>query len=355
MSIEAYEGMPVSFQGLVIENTTRCNARCKMCYQAAGPKGSDITGVGALTVAEVTQIAADALTIPTLEPRFHLAGGEAFLKIDDCLRLFAMARETGYTEISTTTNAYWAKDPADAHAVCAQARAAGLLNMEISWDFWHLPFISPEAVSNCLEAAAANGIRTNLRILATKSHSVAEALALLRPAALEIATEISSGPVFPTGRAAKQLPPDDFFYADGLGSGCHGVLHLTVNGKGDVYPCCAGADQTEWLRFGNIRETSVSEIAARMNASMLLRMLVFLGPQSFVPILEENGIDVGDRFANVCHMCWEIFSDPNHGRVLREWFAAQEQEAFSTAIAAFAAASGVDLSQCAPAALAEAQ
>lgn len=342
MSIEAFESMPVSFQGLVIESTTRCNARCKMCYQAAGPKGSDIIGVGALSVAEVSKIAAEALTIPTLEPRFHLAGGEAFLKIDDCLTLFAVAREAGYTEISTTTNAYWAKSPSDAHAVCAQARAAGLLNMEISWDYWHLPFIPPEAVSNCLEAAAANQIRTNLRVLSTKTHSAAEALALLRPSALEAATEISSGPVFPTGRAAKELPAEDFFYAGSADGSCHGVLHLTVNGRGNVYPCCAGADQTEWLRFGNVRDSSIAEIAERMNASTLLRMLVFLGPKSFVPILEEAGIDVGDRFSNICHMCWEIFSKPERGRVLHAWFTAGEQKAFAEAIAAFAADSGID-------------
>lgn len=341
MSIEAYEGMPVTYQGLVIESTTRCNARCKMCYQSAGPKGSDILGAGALTVAEISKIAADALTIPTLEPRFHLAGGEAFLNIQDCLELFAMARETGYTEISTTTNAYWAKNLADAHAVCAQARSAGLLNMEISWDYWHQPFVSPEAVSNCLEAAAANQIRTNLRVLATKSHSAGEALALLRPSALECATEISSGPVFPTGRAAKELPPEDIYYTGTADGSCHGVLHLTVNGKGNVYPCCAGADQTDWLKFGNIRENSVAEIAERMNASMLLRMLVFLGPKSFLPILEEAGIDVGDRFSNICHMCWEIFSKPERGRVLHEWFTTREQQAFAQAISEFAVSSGV--------------
>ena len=29
--------LPMMFNGLVVESTTRCNAKCGMCYQGAGP------------------------------------------------------------------------------------------------------------------------------------------------------------------------------------------------------------------------------------------------------------------------------------------------------------------------------
>ncbi len=317
--------MPVSFQGLVVENTSRCNAKCGMCYQSAGPQGSDNWGKAALTPDLVETVLRDAFTIPSLEHRFHLAGGEAFLNVDDCLRLFNRAKEIGYTDITTTTNAYWARDPRKAATIARAARAAGLLRMEISWDYWHLGYIPPEAVSNVLEACADAGINTILRILTTHAHSADEALALIRPEALAVASEVQSGPVFPTGRAQRTIPDSEVFYGGNLSSTCHGVLHLTVNAWGHVYPCCAGADQTKGLTFGNVHDTPIHEIAARMNASRLLRTLVFQGIGALLPILSDAGVDVGTRFSSICHACWEVFSHPERAEIVHRHFDEEER------------------------------
>ncbi|MBI4891785.1 MAG: SPASM domain-containing protein [Acidobacteria bacterium] len=316
--------MPVTYQGLVVENTSACNAKCRMCYQAAGPTGSDILGKASLSPEQVEILLADALHIPSLARRFHLAGGEAFLRPADCFRLFRTARSLGYEDITTTTNAYWAYTPNRAAAICQEARDAGLRRMEISWDFWHLDHIRADCVSNALEAGARFGISTVLRILTTQSHSIAEALSHLRPDALELATEIQSCPVFPTGRAASEIPPDDIFYGQDLGGNCHAILHLTVNARGNVYPCCAGADQTQGLSFGNIHQESIRDIAVRMNSSRLLRTLVFFGVGALEPILREHGVQLGDRFSNICHLCWEIFSRPERAAIVHQFFREQE-------------------------------
>lgn len=336
--------MPVSFQGLVVENTSVCNAKCKMCYQAAGPTGSDIVGKAALSVEQVETVLMEALDIPSLARRFHLAGGEAFLRPADCFRLFQAARKLGYEDITTTTNAYWAYTPKRAAAICEEAREAGLRRMEISWDYWHLDHVRSECVSNALEAGARLGIATVLRILTTKPHSLAEALSRLRPEALELATEIQSCPVFPTGRAANEIPPEDIFHGQDLGGNCHGILHLTVNARGRVYPCCAGADQTEGLSFGSIHEESIRDIAVRMNSSRLLRTLVFFGVGALEPILREHGVELGDRFSNICHLCWEIFSRPERAAVVHEFFRAQQrQEALRLEQLFLAAGSGQEV------------
>lgn len=332
MNQVAYSLLPITYQGLVVENTTLCNARCAMCYQGSGPKGSDTWGKASLAVEEVERVLVDALKVPTLRRKFHLAGGEAFLRVPDVIRLFRAARQAGYTEISTVTNAYWATRNSRAFEVCEQARDAGLTSIEISWDFWHQPYIKPEAISNCLEACAAYSIKSNLRILTTMVHSVEEALAALTPEALATADEISSGPVFPTGRAATEVDKEEIFYWGDLGSTCHSVLNLTVNARGDVYPCCAGADQTDWLRFGNIRDKPIHEIAEYMNSSSLLRSLVFLGVGTFVPILKDAGIDIGDRFSNICHLCFSIFSTPESAKVIHDHFDNLEQQAFQVIV-----------------------
>ena len=312
MSLTALRLLPIPYNGLVIENTTRCNAKCAMCYQSSGPKGSDLFGKVELTSDELRRVISEAAHIPVVKSRCHLAGGESFLDISQCLLVFAHAREAGFEDISTTTNAYWANSVAKAREVCHNARKNGLLRMEISWDYWHSPFISPAAVANCIDACFEEGVKTNLRVLSTKRHSAQEALEAIRRDTLSRCDEVSCGPVFPTGRAEKTIPKDEIFYKGNLANVCHGVLNLTVNATGKVYPCCAGADQTDALAFGNIKNDSLQTIVERMDRSLLLRALVFLGPGSFLGILKEHGVDFAGPHSNICHLCWDIFSNAEH-------------------------------------------
>lgn len=325
------QDMPIFYAGLVVENTTRCNAKCAMCYQSAGPKGSDTWGTQSLTTAEIKRVIAEASTIETLYPRFHLSGGEAFIDIDGCIELFTAAREAGFLDITTTTNAYWANKPDRARMVCERLRAAGVTSMEISWDYWHKPYVPGEAVSNCLEACSEFEIETNLRILCTKSHSYSEALSFLRPEALALASRVSGGPVFATGRAAKMIPPEDFHRQNNIEGNCHSVLNLTVNARGNVYPCCAGLDQTDYV-FGNVREASLDAIAERLNRSPVVRTVVFSGIAALAPLLERSGIDVGREYNGICHMCWRIFSDPECVRALDDELEKATQRALSRAL-----------------------
>jgi MoaA/NifB/PqqE/SkfB family radical SAM enzyme len=328
----SFELMPVTFQALVVESTSICNAKCAMCYQSAGPKGSDVWGRSSLSSAEIETVVRDAAQIETLTKRFHLSGGEAFIKANDCLALFAVAREAGFTDITTTTNAYWARDLGKALKMCEQLRAAGLTRMEISWDFWHQPYIPGDAVSNALEACAEHDIHSVLRILSTKSHSVAEALSAIREPSLSCATEIFTCPVFPVGRAAREIDPDDIYYGGDLAATCHSILNLTVNAWGNVYPCCAGSDQTDWLTFGNVRERPICDIAREMNRSRLLRMLVFEGAQALVPILRRAGFKMDGKYSNICHLCFDIFSKEEHARPIQEFFEELENGAILRAL-----------------------
>lgn len=305
-----------------------------MCYQSVGPKGSDVWGKAALEVAEIEAVVRDAASIETLGRRFHLSGGEAFIRADDVIYLFAVAREAGFTNISTTTNAFWARSRHRAFSLARRCKEAGLTSMEISWDYWHSPYIVPEAIDHCLEACSHYDISSNLRILTTKSHSVAEALSTLRPEALDRANEISSCPVFPTGRAKHEVDPNDIYMSGEVSGACHHMLNLTVNPLGNVAPCCAGADQTDGLSFGNVRETPIDQIASYMQRSPLLRVLVFQGVGALRPILEQAGVRLDGDFANICHMCFEIFSRPDRYEKINAYFDEQVVSALNRAVAA---------------------
>ncbi len=320
--------IPLTYQGLVVERTSRCNAKCAMCYQDAGAKGSGNLGSVSLSVADISRVLREAHDISTLRPRFHLAGGEGWLQWAECFTLFAAARELGYLEITTTTNCFWAFRLDQALVRVAEAAASGLTSMEISWDHWHMPYIRPVAVGNALRACRELGVTTNLRVLTTTDHDAAEALGYLDADDLRLADEISSSPVYPTGRAAKELDPATIWANGSLGGSCHSVLNLTVNAAGRVAPCCAGADQTEGLTFGSVLDESIVDIARRMQSSLLLKVVTFNGVGSLIPLTGDAAEDLAES-SSICHACWTIFSDPELTRRVGEQIDRIESEAFA--------------------------
>jgi len=309
---------PVFYNGLVLITTTRCNAQCGMCYQSAGPKGSPLMGKARLDLPVLERAVREAAGIDAVAPRFHLAGGEAFMDMDACLRLIRCARDAGYELVSATTNAFWAKDIANARKVAEACVEAGLDLFEISWDHWHKPWIAPACIDNCITVCAEVGIETNLRLLTTRNHRIPEALGELDPAARAKASVITSGPVTGSGRGAALGDNELFVGASPIDGGCHSMLHLTINPTGEVMPCCAGIDQTGQRFFGNVKEESLFDIVDRMQHSALLRILVFDGVASFLPILEEAGLSPGKDFVGMCDLCWSVFADNDRTRAIED-------------------------------------
>src|ERR1700740_749557 len=89
--------MPIFYHSLVIESTNVCNAKCAMCYESAGPKGSDMRGKASLAFDDIERVTWDATRITQLGRRFHFSGGEAFVNTRECLDAFQVAKDAGYT------------------------------------------------------------------------------------------------------------------------------------------------------------------------------------------------------------------------------------------------------------------
>ena len=62
-----------------------------------------------------------------------------------------------------------------------------------------------------------------------------------------------------------------------------------------------------------------------MNHSPLIRALVFLGPSVFVDILRDTAEPITGQFANICHLCWHIFSRKETGKLIHDYFQKLEQ------------------------------
>jgi len=305
-------GIPMRFNSLVLQTTSRCNARCAMCYQSVGPRGSELWGIQQLEPDLIERVVREARSIPTLVPRLHFAGGEAFLDIEGAIRLVELGKKYQYEEITCTTNCYWGVSEKRASEIAERLRDAGMTGAELSWDHWHKPYITPERMRNVIVAMHRVGILITLRILTSRKHSVAEALGDL-DGTWELADRIITGPVFNSGRANREINPDELYGGDDFEDTdvCHSYLNLTVTPTGDVFPCCAGMDMTDNYQFGSAKQESIRDIAERMIRNSWLRQLVFDGVASFDDVLDKAGVSNGAECGGMCGRCWKVFSNPD--------------------------------------------
>lgn len=318
-----YRSSSFTYDSLVIENTNRCTAKCAICYQAAGGDSNK----DRLDVNVAKKCIREAAKLDCIGKRFHLAGGESFIYMDDCRELFSCAKKAGYKKISCTTNAFWCKNFDNAQRVCESMRKNGLDHMEISWDYWHYQFVSPEAINNCIRACFENEITTNLRLLATKKHKMNEVMDLLDVDAVKLVDEISSSQVSAVGRAAALLNEEDLYYAPGgLNATCDRSLCVSVNARGFVAPCCSGIDQCDEYVNGNIYNESIVTIVKRMNEDPILRRLVFMGIKSFFPIFKECGINYQGKNTSPCKICAHVFSKRENIEAIKDCIKRQNFE-----------------------------
>ena len=310
------------FNTLVLETIDRCNARCAMCYQAAGPKGSDIRGDGRLSLDVTKRVIDEAAQLPELAgDRVHLSGGESFLHYKEVLEIFRHSKSKGFRNIGATTNAYWALNDAAAYRKCMELAEAGATYFEVSIDFWHLPYVSLDRVRCLLRAMRRAGLRPTLRTLTSRSHHLDELLSNFPDEDL-LQVIIGNGRVQPVGRGAATIPNSEVYYGNGVQGCCDLQLNLTVTPNGNVYPCCAGADMTDSLSCGNVHRHSLPDIVLNMRTDQVIREIIHGGTGQLIPIIQQLGF--GDRllpqYSGICHLCWDVFKDDELADALREHF-----------------------------------
>ena len=316
------------FNTLVLETIDRCNARCAMCYQAAGPRGSDIRGDDHLPLDIVRRVISEAAELPELMgDRVHVSGGEGFLNYEEILATFRHAKSQGFGNVGATTNAFWALNDAVAERKCSELAQAGATYFEVSIDFWHLPYVSAERVRCLLRAMRRIGLRATLRTLSSRSHHMSELLADFSDEEL-LQVVIGNGRVQPVGRGATTIPSSEVYFGNGIQGCCELQLNLTIAPNGNVYPCCAGADMTDSMACGNVHRDTLADAVLKMRTDELIRQVIHSGTGQLIPIINKLGF--GSRllpeYSSICHLCWDVFKDDELAGALREYFQEQQVE-----------------------------
>jgi MoaA/NifB/PqqE/SkfB family radical SAM enzyme len=308
-----------------------------MCYQSAGPHGSDVRGDAHLPLAVSLRVLEEAARLPEVGSRVHVSGGEAFIYYAETLALFRHAKQLGFANIGSTTNGFWATKPDTADLRCRELVEAGLDYLEVSLDFWHLPYISLDRIRTLLAASRRAGIKIILRVLSSRKHHLDAILDHFEAKDLLHVT-IANGRVHPVGRAATEVPSDEIFFEEVAGC-CEQMLNLTIAPNGNVYPCCAGADMTDAMASGNVLRESLADALFTMKTDRTIREVIHAGSGSLIPIIASLGF--ADRLqpqhSSICHLCWDIFKDVEVSAALRRHF----QEDYLRQLVAFTMDQGV--------------
>ncbi|WP_080517379.1 radical SAM protein [Cereibacter sphaeroides] len=290
--------------------TARCNISCRHCCNCSGPEAE-----GAVKLEFITGLIDDAVRIGSIR-EVGLSGGEPFLFLDLVGATLRHARGHGLGA-SVTTNGFWGRS-ARADRMLDDLRVDGLTALCISTSQFHQEFIRLNTVVAAAAASRRAGLATTVNVVA----SAGVQPDTIRDALGDLAGDVGIVvmPCLPTGRAAAKVDAREWpgLTAQPLGNCRYHFQKLAVDLAGDVWPCCSPGGFTPALQLGNANRTPIDRIVARAADSPLLAVLDAVGPAYFLPFLRGAGLADAfpDRFADQCHLCHAMLSDPHAASVV---------------------------------------
>ncbi len=285
--------------------TEKCNSRCIHCQGAHSPEREGVMEIeDGLTYLEETAAV-------TKLDSFMIFGGEPMLYPERTIKLFQRAKELGIPEIELITNGFWGRDPEKAKTLIFQLNEAGVTDILISVDAFHLPYISLDGPRNVASASLAAGVkrvRWNVAILEgidaqnKYDRQTRQILKILAPLNLE-----ANFKIWPQGRAIKNLR--SFFPSQSLKGDCPEKETNLVN------PNCISLDPSGWasicwsLSIGNAKKVPLSKILTNYHwkTHPIIRALVEKGPRGLIDLPESEGFNFQEeKYIDKCHLCVEI-------------------------------------------------
>jgi Radical SAM superfamily len=327
---------------LTILPTSQCTARCGHCSMNSGPERRGER----LTFSQMRK-AVDELHARSKLRVVIFAGGEPTLLGDALLDAIAHCDSLGIiTRI--VTNAYWAKTEVRARSVLNELREAGLAELNISCDDYHLPYIPFACVENAWKASKGQGfwaviiancfgpgstitpdyIRQKLgENLPLRFDDDGFQTPLGTPSADGTYYGLSNAQVQLLGRATKEVDPSVLVYRgegeDRLAGGCRWALRSAALSPNNHLLACCGSEveQNEVLDFGSVDKHDAGDLAEAADEQVLLNAVALLGPKFLKDFIRERApeIEWRPRYATVCEICEHVMKRPEPLAVLREW------------------------------------
>ena len=334
-------------QSLTVLTTSRCTAACRHCNMSSGPDRSDTLSWDQL------RDALEQWFVEAPPERVVFAGGEPTLLGDVLVRAVALCSERGVAT-RVVTNGWFASSPEAARSVLAPLRAAGLDELNISTDDFHLPWISLQRVRHAYDAAVELDFAAVV-IATCYGPSSPMTVERLGPAfGFEAADDdsvedrvgfgvggreqervrwrgqtalmVSGGATQAIGRGrsaltdSELLPPPPAGQLASLGGCPWAVRSPAISPRGHLLACCGfELEDNPILDFGSLEETPLAALLDRADADLIANMIALIGPPRIREVLEEHWPDevrFSGPYRSYCEVCSDLVNDPVNRQAL---------------------------------------
>lgn len=326
---------------LTVISTNECTARCAHCTMCSEPGRKE-----KLTYSQIKD-AIDKLNTVSKLLVVVFSGGEPTLLGEDLLDSIAYADSLGIlTRI--VTNAHWATSRAKAAEVLREFRDAGLAELNISTDDYHIPFVPFDNIENvwheCKDmgfssVVIANSHGPNSRInpefimerlgerIHTRYDSTGKSQPYCPPAEDGTLYLLSNACLQKVGRAKAGLVSGNFKYPkdqNHLGVGCRWALrNPSLSPTNHLWACCGiECEHNYVLDMGDISAKDIEEVLYKANDDVIMNAIIVLGPLFLRNYVRSKCSDVQfkDSYATVCEICDDVVKNERAKEVLQDNF-----------------------------------
>lgn len=324
---------------ITVLTTSRCTAACNHCTMRSSPDRQE--NIPLETVLSVI----DQLAANEELQLVNFAGGEPTLSKRVLFDAIASAARLGL-RTRLVTNASWAISDASAMRMLRRLRDAGLGELNISADDFHLPYVPIERVVTAWYASRGFGFDSVAIVNCTTKGCVitpAFLLDLLDELMWEVHKEteghevyilpsrngtayiISSSPTLRLGKATDRIDEEVFLYApslDAIDGPCpHAVSALALSPTGKLVACCSTeAENYPALVLGDATVSPVADILAEADKQPILTALSTFGPVALMRFIQRSTDKIAfrERYTSMCEVCEHITSRPEAVQFLLE-------------------------------------
>jgi hypothetical protein len=264
------------------------------------------------------------------------AGGEPMGSRKTLYRAIRYCEDQGIAT-RMVSNAYWAKDAVRTVEVLRELRSAGLREVNISADDYHLPYVPFQNVANVWKSARGLGFKSVVIANGNGPESLINPGYLVemlgdtpvrtwvdyRGQMVEFDLEpgtyyaISQTPVQRLERAGEELAATTFVPAakqENLRGRCpHVIRDAALSPRGHLLSCCGfELDGNPILDLGDAKATDAWQLIEQANHDGVLTAIGYLGPYFLKGVIEQIAPGtIGDRcHGSVCELCRTIVTNP---------------------------------------------
>jgi MoaA/NifB/PqqE/SkfB family radical SAM enzyme len=256
----------------------------------------------------------EATAVSDLES-FMIFGGEPMLYPKRVIAIFKKASQFRIPRIEMITNGVWGKNKATAEKLAKKLKNAGINDVNISVDAFHvqhIPLEYPRNAALALLKAGVEDIKWNVALIESINGAneydkkTAQILKTLQP----IGIEANTFKIVPAGRAIQNLRR--YFQPTTLYGPCE-EEPLTGNTLKNPESICiepSGSANICWsLPIGNAKSIPLKQLITEYDwqRNAITRILVKEGPTGLLKLPEARDYQFQeDHFINKCHLCIEI-------------------------------------------------